>query len=249
MQVLVDELVVNYEITGDGPTLLLVHGWADSLNTFVGLQKSLSTNYRVLSLDLPGFGKTSKPPEPWGLNNYADFLASFVKKLDLNIYAFIGHSNGGAILIYGLANNVISASKLVLLSSAGIRNKQSTKKKALKVVAKSGKVLTAVLPSSMKSSIRDNFYSQIGSDYLVAPDMQDTFRLVIGKDILDDAKKLKLPTLLIYGRDDKATPIEDGKLLQGEISGSRLEILDNIGHFVHQEQSELVDSLIKDFLQ
>lgn len=249
MHVLVDELVINYERLGSGPTVLLVHGWADSLSTFYDIQRSLGKNYDVVSLDLPGFGQSTQPRKAWNLDNYAQFLSSFCIKLRLNIFGIVGHSNGGAIVIIGLSNKYISANKLVLLSSAGIRNKQLVKKQTLKVVAKSGKALTTVLPGSIKNHIRQRFYGRIGSDLLIAPGMEETFKLVIGQDVQDQASTLNLPTLIIYGQNDKVTPVEYGQLLAEKIKGSELKVLDNAEHFVQSDQPYQVEKLIREFFQ
>jgi pimeloyl-ACP methyl ester carboxylesterase len=249
MQVLVDEMVIHFERTGSGKTILLVHGWADSLSTFYDTQKSLSKDYDVISIDLPGFGQSSQPAKAWSLDDYAKFLRSFTVKLKIKTYALVGHSNGGAILITGLAENYLSADRLVLLASAGIRENDKVKKQALKVIAKSGKAITSVFPGSMKSNIRNRFYGRIGSDLLIAPGMEETFKLVVSKDVQDSATKLKLPTLLIYGSGDKSTPVEYGEILQSKITGSELKVLDNAEHFVHTDQPHQVEKLIREFIK
>src|SRR5688572_7545347 len=103
MQVIIDTLLTNYESTGTGKVVLLLHGWGDSHETFARLASALAENYQVVRLDLPGFGKTEPPKEPWNLNNYARFLKEFLKKLNLVPYAVIGHSNGGALAIHAIA--------------------------------------------------------------------------------------------------------------------------------------------------
>lgn len=248
MQVLVDDLVLNYERLGSGPTVLLVHGWADSLSTFYDLQRSLAKDYDTVSLDLPGFGQSSQPPKPWNLNDYAKFLGDFIHKLKLTPHGLIGHSNGGAITIVGLANTNLSTDKLILLSSAGVRNQQKVKKQTLKIVAKSGKALTSVLPGSIKNNIKQRFYGRIGSDILIAPGMEETFKLVVSQDVQNEAAKVKAPTLLIYGQEDKATPVEYGQLLADKINGSELKVLGNAEHFVHSDQPHQVQKLVKEFL-
>jgi pimeloyl-ACP methyl ester carboxylesterase len=249
MQVLVNGMVIHYERVGSGPALLLVHGWADSLSGFYDIQKNLSKDYDVVAVDLPGFGQSSQPPGPWNLDNYGKFLSEFIAKLKISTYGLIGHSNGGAILITGLADNNLFAKRLVLLGSAGIRDKQRVKKQTLKVVAKSGKALTAMLPGSIKNNIKQRFYGRIGSDYLIAQGMEETFKLVVSQDVQEQATKIKVATLLIYGREDKSTPVEYGEILSSKISGSELKVIDNAEHFVHSDQPHQVEKLIKEFLK
>ena len=220
MQVLVNGLVTHYERVGGGPSLLLIHGWADSLSGFYDMQKNLSKEFEVISLDLPGFGQSSQPNEPWTLESYGNFLKDFLIKLKVRPYGLIGHSNGGAILISGLANNDLTAKKLVLIGSAGIRDKDKARKQTLKVVAKSGKAITSVLPSGIRNNIKQKFYGRIGSDYLIAPGMEETFKLVVSEDVQSKASQLNIPTILIYGRQDKSTPVEYGEILSSKISSA-----------------------------
>jgi pimeloyl-ACP methyl ester carboxylesterase len=228
---------------------VLVHGWADSLTSFYDLQNSLSKDYEVVSLDLPGFGQSSQPSNPWTLDDYATFISHFLTKLKLKPKTLIGHSNGGAILISGLADGILSANRLVLLGSAGIRDKQKAKKQSLKIVAKTGKALTSVLPGGMKNNIKQKFYDRIGSDLLIAPGMEETFKLVVNEDVQNKATQLNIPTLLIYGKNDHSTPVEYGQIYESKIKNSKLKILDNAEHFVHRDQPHQVDKLIKDFIK
>lgn len=248
MQVVVDGLLTHYESTGKGSTLLLIHGWGDSLSTYDTLTDALKA-YQVVRLDLPGFGATEPPKEVWGLTDYAQFVAAFLAKLELKPQAIVGHSNGGAVAIVGLADNVLTPKKLVLLASAGIRNRQSLRKYLLKAVAKFGKLLTWWLPKRHKRALQKKFYGTIGSDMLVAPHLQETFKRTVAEDITSHAHHLSLPTLLIYGDHDAATPVKDvGIPLHDAIPGSKLHIIHGADHFVHQQATEQVAVQIKEFI-
>jgi pimeloyl-ACP methyl ester carboxylesterase len=163
-------------------------------------------------------------------------------------FAIVAHSNGGTIAIYGLSEKILHAKKLVLLASAGIRDQQHGRKKALNIFAKSGKTITKFLPRTTQSKLKSKFYKVIGSEGLLLPHLEETFRRVVSKDIQTEARKLTLSTLLVYGASDEATPPSYGRLLNQAIPGSKLEILDGAGHFVHREQPEKVASLLKEFL-
>src|SRR5689334_4037297 len=134
MQVVVDSLLTRYTREGKGKQVLLLHGWGDSAAGFRVLQHALAKKYCVTAVDLPGFGGTQAPPAPWGLDDYAQFVAHFFTKIeDKPVYAIVGHSNGGAIAIRGLGSGVLNADKLVLLASAGIRGTYKGRVKALRV--------------------------------------------------------------------------------------------------------------------
>lgn len=250
MQVIVDSLLVNYQRSGSkAKTVLLLHGWGDSLKTFAGLQKALSEDFTVVSLDLPGFGGSQAPPRAWGLQEYAELAAAFLRKITVPaLYAVVGHSNGGAVAIYGLAHNILKAQKLVLLGAAGIRDQQKGRRQALNALAKTGRAATAWLPASQQQKLRQKLYTAAGSDLLTVPHMQETFKKIVNQDVQAEAAQLKLPTLLIYGQDDTETPPAYGERYQNLISGSTLEVISGSGHFVHQEQPQLIQNLVQEFL-
>jgi pimeloyl-ACP methyl ester carboxylesterase len=250
MQVITDSLPTNYQIDGNGKVIVLVHGWADSLVTFKELQKQLGKKYKVITLDLPGFGNTSTPTEVWGLDNYASFVNSFLKKIgENNIYAFIGHSNGGAILIRGISQGILKSEKLILLASAGIRSEDKARKTFLTIGAKVAKVITAPLPKSTKLKLRKKAYGAIGSEIFVAEHLQETFKRVVSADVQSDAALIKIPTLLIYGNKDESTPARYGEKLKNAIPNARLEIIEGVGHFVHHDAQQRVGNLITEFLR
>jgi pimeloyl-ACP methyl ester carboxylesterase len=249
MQVIVKGLLTNYSQTGRGPVLLFVHGWGDSLSTFNSVIKQFEKNYLCISLDLPGFGKTQIPNVAWGVKDYSEFIESFVKKLDLDLYAVIGHSNGGTILMYCASHDLIGSEKLVLIASAGIRDEDAFKKSLYKVLAKSGKLVTRFLSKKAQAKFRKKLYSTAGSDILISPDLEETFKKVVGYDIQNDAKNIKAKTLLIYAEDDEATPVRYGEKLSVVIDNSELKILSSGGHFIHQTETEKTAEIIKEFLK
>lgn len=254
MQVIVDSLLTSYlsfggsKDTKTGECVLLLHGWADSSAGWRQFASDLSgSDRRVVVVDLPGFGGTQAPGSDWGLDEYAAFIAAFVAKLRLTPTSIIGHSNGGAIAIRGLARGLFPAGRLVLLASAGVRGQQRGRNALLRGVAKAGKALSRPLPADMRSGLRRRLYAAAGSDMLVAEHMSGSFKRVVGDDVQADAARLDLPVLLVYGSDDQATPVAFGRLLHQAIRGSRLEVISS-GHFMHQDQPRRLRSIIEDFL-
>lgn len=247
MQVVVDGLITNYQLIGKGKALLLLHGWGDSSIGLKNLTLSLSDEYKVIAVDLPGFGGTQSPREVWGLDDYAIFVSNFIKKIDIEPYAIIGHSNGGAIAIRGLVNN-LKSNKLILLASAGIRGEYKGRIKALRYATKAGKFIASPLPSRLKKRLRSRLYSTVGSDMLVAEHLQETFKKIVEDDVREDAKKISQPTLLIYGSEDISTPLKYGQLLASKINNSKLEVIKNAGHMLTNENTEELSLKIKEFL-
>ncbi len=112
-----------------------------------------------------------------------------------------------------------------------------------------GKVATSFLPAAQKKRIRRDFYKRIGSDSMLIPHMEDTYRTIINEDLRDKAGAVKAKTLLIYGDQDKTTPPNEGRILAGRIAGSQLEILPGLGHYLHQQGPEAVALKIEEFLR
>ena len=249
MNVIVDTLLVNYLRQGKGPQILLVHGWGDTLRTFDAVANILESEYEVIRLDLPGFGNSQPPVEPWGLDEYGRFISRFLAKIDAKPVVMVGHSNGGAILINALAEAMTMTDKLVLLSSAGIRNARSLRNVAWRVTAKVGKAATAVLPAASQRSFRRRLYSTAGSDMMVAPHLEESFKRIVGQDVRAKAAALHVPTLIINGSTDTATPLEFARTFNSLIKGSQLNVIDGASHFAHQEQPAAVADMLKAFLK
>lgn len=249
MQTVIADILTTYRMSGKGNDILLIHGWGDSLQTYDGLSRDLAREYRVTALDLPGFGATEPPKDVWGLEEYAAFLADFTDKLRIRPYAVIAHSNGGAVAIKAAASGRLKPEKLVLLASSGIRDRQKFRRFLLKIIAKIGKVTTFWLPVRIKRKLQKKLYGVAGSDMHVVPHLQETFKRTVRQDVQADARRLNVPVLLVYGGDDRATPVLYGQIYNRLIQNSTLQILEGAGHFVHHDEPERVAGDIKEFLR
>ena len=250
MQVVVNKLVTNCELSGNGKLVILLHGWGDNLHGLEPLHKNLTRHFQVLSVDLPGFGSTEAPKEIWNLDNYSHFVADLLEKLELNdLYAAIGHSNGGAVLIRAISLGVIKPERLILLAASGIRSKQPAKRFALQVIAKTGNAATIWMPERYRQALRKSLYGAAGSDLLVMPQLQETFKKTVRQDVQADAATISIPTLLLYASNDQSLPHGSGKRYQELIPNSRLEVISDAGHFLHLDQPDKVSALVEEFLQ
>ncbi|MBI4085007.1 MAG: alpha/beta hydrolase [Candidatus Liptonbacteria bacterium] len=249
MKVIVKNLATEYKDEGVGKVLLFLHGWQDNLHSFDSLAVSLSSDYRIIRLDLPGFGGTEAPKEVWELNDYAEFVEDFISKLGINVYALIGHSFGGRIAIKGNATGRIKMDKMVLIGSAGISKSNTFRSSILKILAKIGGLLLYIPPFIFwRSELRKKIYVLIGSDYLNAGALKETFLKIIKEDLTTAAEEIKTPTLLIWGENDTETPVSDGRKFSRLIRNSELKTVNGAGHFAHSEKPQEVTNLIRGFL-
>lgn len=242
MKIIVENIATEYQDEGIGEVILLLHGWQDNLRTFDEVTKSLMRTKRVVRLDLPGFGKSEGTREAWEVEQYSQFVADFIKKLNLKIEIIVGHSFGGRIIIKGVALKKLEAKKIVLIGAAGVGKKRKFRNMFLKILAKIGWWIK-YLPG-----VREKVYKILKSDYGAAGKLKKTFVKVIGEDLSQWAKKITIPTLLIWGKNDSETPVTEGEHLAKLIAGAKIKVIENSGHFVHQEKPKEMAKLIEQFL-
>ncbi|MDP4038504.1 MAG: alpha/beta hydrolase [bacterium] len=247
MNVIVDNLLINYVDEGKGKTILMLHGWGNNLKIFEELATNLAKNNQVIRLDLPGFGDSQIPDETWEIIDYAKFIKDFCVKLNIHPEILIGHSFGGRIIIKLVAEGIIKSKKIILLASAGIKESDSLRNKLFKVAAKGGKIVTS-LPGIRKfqKNLKEKFYKQANStDYLYSGEMKQIFLNTINEDLRNDASKIKVPTLLIWGKQDNEIPLKQAYILNRQIKNSQLEVLNHAGHFVFQDKPTETIKLIR----
>ena len=250
MTVVVNGLMTNYQKVGRGKVVVCLPGWGDTITTFNNLIDELKEKYTVLALDLPGFGGTQAPSQAWSLDDYANFTSAWLKKIKAaKVYAIVGHSYGGATAVVGVGNGKLTCDKLVLLASAGIRGNKGLQAKVVEVVTKIAKYPTLLLPRRYRNKLRRKVYESVGSDMMLLPHMEPTFRKIINQDIRPEAKLIKVPTLLIYGSEDDQTPVSQARLLAEAITDSNLEIIEGANHFLHHDVAGQVSRLTKAFLR
>jgi len=235
---------------GEGMTLLMLPGWMNTIRDFDALASRLVSTYRIVRLDFPGFkGGTEAPPSDWGVKEYAAFVRAFIEKIGLTSYVLIGHSFGGRVAIRGVGEGTLHPSRLILIASAGIAKHRTFRNRAFTVLAKVAKILMLVPPLSLwRAQLRKKLYKKLGSDYLAAGALSNMYLKVIREDLQEYARKISIPTLLIWGSDDDMVPLSDGMLFNSLIKGSQLEVFPGVGHSPHVDCAEEVAKLIEQFV-
>ncbi len=116
----INNLRVRYlDRNKNGTPLLLLHGLGGSLESWTNNISFLSTKFRVIALDLPGFGMRDKPKIDYSINFYLSFLEKFIKKIKLSRFFMIGSSLGGHIAVEFTIRNRKMVNKIILVSPAG----------------------------------------------------------------------------------------------------------------------------------
>lgn len=251
MKVIVKNQLIEYQDEGSGRVLLLLHGWGTDLTTFDQLNSHLVKKFRVLRFDFPGFGKSPKPTEDWSISNYADLTRDLLQKLKIKqVYAVIGHSFGGRVVIKGIGHGYLKPDKVILMGAAGVKPHQEIKKALYKSIAKVGRFATSIpVVNKLQPALRRRLYNSAGStDYLQANQMQQIFVNVVNEDLLPEVPKITQPTLLIWGEDDTETPLSDARKIKDLLSDGRIFVVPNVGHFVYIDAFSAVTKEIDKFL-
>lgn len=239
--------------TEDSPTikkpLILLHGWGTQKETFKDLVEDLRGTLPIYVLDFPGFGGSDEPDTPWNLTDYTDFTETFIQDLALENPILLGHSFGGRVAIK-LAQR-IALDKLILTNSAGIKPKRKTKYffkvYGVKLMGFLNKIPGChfILDEPLKA-YREKYSSQ---DYKMAsPMMRKVLSQVVNEDLTPLLDKIQVPTLLVWGDRDTATPIEDARTMEKLIPDSGLVVFEGAGHFSYLEQPLRFATIIKTFI-
>lgn len=246
MYVTIDKLNIYYQKVGRGKDLVMLHGWGQDVSTFWPIINILKDHFTLWLIDLPGFGRSDLPKRTWYVHNFAELINKFLKKQKIIRPIVLGHSLGGRVTIKLAAKYPESVGKLILESSAGIKPKPTPIKLCGFLAAKFIKFL---IPNffNLKQKLRYQLYRSLNSDYHSAGPLKETFLNIIAEDLSQDMKNISQETLIIWGENDHTTPVSEGKKIYQLVKNSRLEVLENLGHFSHLENPNLFTYYVKNF--
>lgn len=224
---------------GTGQPVLLLHGWGGSHESMLPVAKKLAeSGYACYVPDLPGFGKTERPHQTWGVPDYAQWVIDYLNANNLERVFLIGHSFGGRISLILGADYPDRIHKIALSNAAGVKFPPSLKQRFL-LFGKNSLMLLLSLPflSRYKPRVRAKLRARFSSDdYLTAGELQDIFLAVVNQNLLPYARRMQPSTLLFWGDQDQETPLKMGRLLEKTIPDAALIVYNGVGHFAYLDQ-------------
>ena len=247
----VNGLKIEYSVSGAGENVLLLHGWGCTKETFQCVADRLKKSMRVWALDFPGHGGSPEPPSNFGVDDYSDLTAAFIRMNGIAGTHIICHSFGGRVAALLAAKHPELVGKIVFTDAAGIRPKRTIKYyykiykfKLLKRVARS-RFLVRLFHIDTEAKIKN-----AGSaDYrALSSNMRGIFSRTVNQDLTRYYKDIKAPSLLIWGENDQDTPVSYAKIIEKAIPDAGLVVLQNAGHFSFLDSYATYMIIVENFL-
>ena len=229
------------------PPVVVLHGWGGRIESMAPLLSCLKHGYRVISLDLPGFGDSPVPPEHWGTPEYAAFVRDVLADLGIGRAHFVGHSYGAKTSLYLAATEDGLVDKLVLQGSSGLRTPPSMKARMKRSLSKGAKFAGRL--GRPGQALRQAVYDRIAStDYRDAGAMRPILVRVVNEDMTPFLSQIKSPTLLVWGTNDDAAPLIHGRTMAKLIPDAGLVEFEGAGHFAYLDEPERFCTIVQHFL-
>ncbi len=253
----------------DPVPVVLIHGTSASLHTWEGWVAALRPHRRVITLDLPGFGLTGPytgqyDPDDYSGDAYARFVLDVLDRLQVQRFVIGGNSLGGEVAwrTAYLARDRVE--RLILVDSAGLPFERKAVPMAWWIARTPGLgwLSESMLPRSL---VQQGLESVYGHPERITPALVDRYleislrdgnRRALGQrlrqmDFGADAARLdtlRLPTLILWGGQDRLFTPDLGREFQRRIPGSALQLFDDLGHVPHEEDAARTVQPVKAFL-
>ncbi|MDH6409115.1 pimeloyl-ACP methyl ester carboxylesterase [Aurantimicrobium minutum] len=272
--VVVDGVTTHYWEYGDVSSpiqLVMIHGFRGDHHGLEPIVAELGADVHVIIPDLPGFGISDALPSPADINSYAHWLSGFITTLNAESSVILGHSFGsivvGASLATGLPNkrailiNPIAANALKGPRGVMTRLAVLYYKAAAALPAKSGyallknKAIVRVMSETMAKTKDPNLrqwiheqHDQYFSLFASRDSVLEAFETSVSNDVSQYAPDIHQELMMLVADKDDITALPEQKLLASRIPGTRLEIVEGVGHLVHYEAPDFAARNIRDFL-
>jgi pimeloyl-ACP methyl ester carboxylesterase len=240
---------------GAGKPVLMIHGFPFHQGLWDGYVERFSEQFRVITVDLPGFGKSPLQPPGFSIDHVAETLVNFLKDKGLKDVAVVGHSLGGYVALSMVKRNPELFGALVLFHSTAYADTPEKKESRMKVVdfvTKSGALpfTTGFIPPLFANpshpaieTVR-NIAGQASADAVIGYSLAMKDR----KEHIKTLESFKNPTLFLAGKNDPGIPPESIIKQAAHCQKPQIQILDDVAHMGMFEKPEATAREIKDFV-
>jgi pimeloyl-ACP methyl ester carboxylesterase len=250
---------IAYERKGDGPPLVLLHGWPMDGREWRRQIDGLFDEFTVVAWDAPGAGRSSDPSERFRLPDWADCLASFIEALELGPSHVGGLSWGGGLALELYRRHPEVVRTLILASAyAGWAGSLPTEvvKQRLQLMLRNSKLP----PDQWAPALVETFFSKdpppeiVREAVSIVSDLHPratrvAMQAFAESDLRDVLPRIEVPTLLLCGEEDVRAPRSVWASLHSGILGSKLVLIPGVGHVIDIEAAERFNTEVKAFLR
>ena len=236
---------ITYRYTKRGEkVVLLLHGWGGNLNSFRTLEDFLiKNNFSVITLDFPGFGGSEQPTENFDLWDYKKIVLELLQIENISKTSIVAHSFGGRVAFLLASENPENIDKLVLCDVAGIKPKFNL---SLQFKIWKYKLLKKL---KQKGLIKRELLIYGSDDYRAMPEnLKSVFNRIVKTDLTKYLSSILSPTLILWGRSDKDTPIYMAKKINKKIKDSAIIYFEG-GHFWYLDNAIQFNLIVKNFFE
>jgi pimeloyl-ACP methyl ester carboxylesterase len=242
----IDGAIIHYETAGNGFPLVLLHGIGSNSRSWRHQLAGLSSAFNVIAWDAPGYGRSSDAAGNPSMAFYAERLRALLDTLQLQPVFLLGHSTGGVIAqeFYRLHADYVRA--LILCDTRYLGSESTLTQRLTSIrtmtpaelaAERAPKLLSSRAPAEVIAEVQ-----AIMSE--VRPPGYEFAAIALARsDTRDVLRKLRVPTLLIWGSEDEITP-----LWEDIPAGVRLEIIPDAGHLCYIEQPDTFNAIVREFL-
>lgn len=238
---------------GSGRDVLLLHGWGCSTALFAQVTDALCDTLRVTAIDFPGHGESGRPPQPWGVPEYAQWTLALIDALGIAPCALVAHSFGARVALWMASHEPEKFTRIVITGGAGLRAQDADK--AGSPVSRAARGMLEVMKRAkifgkLPDALNEVYVQHFGSpDYrALDAEMRKTFVKVINQDLSECLPAIKSPTLLYWGEKDTETPLWMGKKMEKEIPDAALITVPGASHYAYLEHVGEFSHIVRHFL-
>lgn len=232
---------VRYYEAGDGTPVILLHGAGGTARLWRKQFGGLSSRFRLIAPDLPGFGGSEPDKAISGVRDYALFMREFMASLGIHRAPVVGSSMGGWAACWFAARFPEMVERLALISPAGLYDESDPP------ISVDG-VVDEVTGTYMANMPPDNRKAMAELDRAIATIIAMSGSGGFTPDLAGVLGKISAPTLIVWGSEDRVIPPSYGRRFKDAIPGSSLVIIEGSGHMPQLDNPEKINWLLGNFL-
>ncbi|MFA9188247.1 alpha/beta hydrolase [Flavobacterium sp. FBOR7N2.3] len=256
----VNNFELSYDDLGEGNVpIIFLHGFPFDKSMWQGQLDFLKSAYRVITVDIRGFGKSTDEKSPLSINLFAEDLIAFMDELEIQKAIVCGLSMGGFITLNAHERFPDRFEALILADTQCIADTPEVKEKRYEAISEievngvanfnEGFIKKVFHEDSFtnKKELVEELRSVVfsNSEHII---QQGLVALAERSETCSTLDKINIPTLIICGREDIVTPLTESEAMKESIKGATLQVIENAGHVSNLEQPDEFNKHLLDFL-